>query len=234
MLPYRIRPPFVAGTSMEKPVIIFGAGHFAEVVHFYLTKDAGQEIAAFAVDGVHLREPSLFGLPVLALEELPRAFPPSHNAMFIALGPNKVNQARAEKFEQARALGYELISYISTRASVWPDLAYGPNTFIMETSCVMPFVRLGQNVSLWGARVAHHCTIGDHCLLTAATLAGGVTVGDHTFIGVNASIKERVSIGKRNVIGAGAVILRSTEDDAVHAVHHTKASRVPSGRLRVT
>lgn len=215
----------------QKPVVIFGAGQFAEVVHFYLTQDAGRRVTAFTVDASFLDASTFLGLPAVAFEEVESHFPPSEFSMFIALGPHHVNRVRAEKFMEARRKGYELVSYISSKASVWPDLVHGANTLVTDGSVVLPFVRMGDNVALWGARIGHHCTIGDHCTLSDASLAGGVHVGDRTFIGTNASVKEHVRVGQRNVIGAGAVILLSTADDAVHAVHHTRASRVPSHRL---
>ena len=219
--------------TTRKSVVIFGASSFAEVVHYYLTRDADHDVVAFTVDATYVKEPTMLGLPVVPFEEVERVLPPDRHAMFVALGPHRVNRQRAEKLAQARAKGYRFVSHVSSKALVWPELEYGPNTLITEGSCVLPFTKLGENVTLFGARIGHHCVIGDHCMISGASLAGSVVVGDHTFMGINASVKEGVRIGKRNVIGAGAVILKSTEDDAVHAVRHTRASRVPSHRIRI-
>jgi sugar O-acyltransferase (sialic acid O-acetyltransferase NeuD family) len=216
-----------------KPLVIFGASQQAELAHFYFTREAGREVGAFTVDERYIQEPSFLGKPVVAFAGIEREFPSNRYAMFIALGPHRVNQARAERYAAAQAMGYELPSYVSSRATVWPDLVHGPNTLITETSWVMPFVKLGANVLLIGARVGHHSIIGDHCTISGATLGGGVEVGERTFVGMNATVKERLRIGKRNVIGSGATILLPTKDDAVHAVHHTRASRVPSSRVGV-
>jgi sugar O-acyltransferase (sialic acid O-acetyltransferase NeuD family) len=216
-----------------KPVVVFGASQFAELVHFYFTRDAAIPVVAFTVDEQFVKEPSFLGAPIVAFGEVEKVFPPDRYSMFIALGPHQANRLRAERYDAARDKGYELASYVSSKASVWPELVHGPNALITETSCVMPFVELGANVILFGARIGHHSIIEDHCMISGASLAGGVVVGERSFIGINASIKEKVRIGRRNVIGSGAVILLSTADDAVHAVHHTRASRVSSGRLGV-
>jgi sugar O-acyltransferase (sialic acid O-acetyltransferase NeuD family) len=216
-----------------KPVVIFGASQFADVVYYYLTQDGGRRVAAFTVDPEYVVQPTMNGLPVVSSATLERDFPPDQYAMFIALGPellqsilgrDQINRARAERFEAARARGYEMISYVSPKAVVATDLVYGPGTFVTETSWLLPRVRLGSNVFVWGGRVGHHCSIGDHCMISAATLAGAIDVGEQTFIGVNASVRERVRIGKRNIIGTGAVILLDTEDDRIHAVPHTGAA----------
>ena len=216
-----------------KPVVIFGASQFADVVHYYLTHDGGMSVAAFAVDPEYVVESTLNGLPVVPFTELERDFPPERHSMFIAVGPellqsllgrDEINRARADRFEAAQRKGYEMVSYISSKATVSDDLVYGPNTFVTERSWLMPRVRLGKNVSIWGGNVGHHCTVGDHVMISAATLAGGVEVGEQTFIGVNASVRERVRVGKRNIIGSGAVILLDTEEDRVHSVPHTGAA----------
>jgi len=59
-----------------------------------------------------------------------------------------------------------------------------------------------------------------------------VTLGEYSFIGVNATIRDNVKIGKENVIGAGSLILTDTEDKAVYSPKETEKARVPSNRLR--
>lgn len=57
-------------------------------------------------------------------------------------------------------------------------------------------------------------------------------MGCDTFIGVNATIRDHVIIGKSNIIGASSLILKNTEDNKVYMEKATEVSRVPSNRLR--
>jgi sugar O-acyltransferase (sialic acid O-acetyltransferase NeuD family) len=216
-----------------KPLVIFGASQFADLVRYYFAEEARRPIAAFTVDDDYASVSSRDGLPVVPFSRVQQEYPPDRFAMFVALGPHGVNRLRAERYDAALEKGYELSSFISARADVWPGLSYGPNTLITESSVIMAFTSIGANVVLFGARIGHHSTIDDHCMLSGAALAGGVHVGERTFIGVNASVREQVRIGRRNVIGAGAVILKNTHDDAVHAVHHTRALKASSRRFNV-
>jgi acetyltransferase-like isoleucine patch superfamily enzyme len=59
-----------------------------------------------------------------------------------------------------------------------------------------------------------------------------VKIGDSCFIGVNATLRDHVSIGARSVIGAGALILSDVEPEGVYMAEPTARSRVPSSRLR--
>jgi acetyltransferase EpsM len=48
-----------------------------------------------------------------------------------------------------------------------------------------------------------------------ASLAGNVLVGEGTQIGINATIRQGIKIGKWATIGAGAVIIKDVPDYAV-------------------
>jgi len=214
-----------------KKLVIFGAGSFAEVVRYYFESDSGLQAIAHTVDGDHLREQTFQGLPVVPFEDLEKAFPPESHLLFLAIGSQRVNQVRAAKYEAVRQLGYSFASYLSSRACIMPNVVHGPNTIVVEGSLLGPFVRLGANVFILGSRIHHHVQIGDHCTLAEATLAGGVTVGTHTFFGLNACVKERLSVGSHNVIGPGAIIGQSTKDYEVYRPAATKPSSISSKRL---
>lgn len=220
-----------AATTRTK-IVIFGAKAFAEIAHYYFTHDSGYSVAAFTVDGAYLQEPAFQGLPVVAFEEVAKHFPPDEYGMFVAVGIRKVNRQRAAKAAEAEARGYRLVSFLSSKAGVAPDLQLRPNTMIMEHTALHPFVEIGRDTVIWPAsRIAFHTRIGDHCWITSAILGESVTVGDYTFVGLNATIAPFVSIGKSNIIGAGALILKDTRDFEVYRGHASTPARVPSNRL---
>jgi hypothetical protein len=94
----------------------------AELAYARLRRDTRYEIVGFTVDRSHLREPGPFGLRVVAFEEVAREFPPGSVSMFVAVGPVQANRVRADRFTQARRLGYRFINYISPHAIVDPDV----------------------------------------------------------------------------------------------------------------
>jgi sugar O-acyltransferase (sialic acid O-acetyltransferase NeuD family) len=213
-------------------LVIFGVKNFAEIAHYYFTHDSDHAVAAFTVDGAYLRESTCAGLPVVPFEELERHFPPEQYGMFVAVGIGGVNARRAAKVAEAEARGYSLASFISSKADHAPDLHVGPNSMVMERSVLQPFVRIGRDSILWSStRVGFHGSIGDHCWLVCPITGERVTVGDYSFIGLNATIAPTVTIGKRNIIGAGALIMKDTKDDEVYRGQASSASRVPSHRL---
>lgn len=210
-------------TGSSKPIVIFGTGDIGELAHFYFTHDSSRQIAGFCADGAFIESPEHLGAPLVAFEEVEQTFPPDRYDMFVALSYRKVNQVRAQKYDEAKQRGYALASYVCSRSVIWPNLQIGDNCFILENQTIQPFVKIGNNVTLWsGNHLGHHSVIGDHCFITSeVVISGHVTVESHCFLGVNATIRDGITIGREGVIGAGAVILKNTEPKAVHMARPT-------------
>ena len=215
-------------------LVIFGMGDIARLAHVYFTRDSEHEVVGFTVDHAYRQADTFRGLPVVDFEEVTQHFPPDAYALFIALSYARMNQLRAERFEQGRQLGYQLPSYVSSRCTLLTDEPIGDNCFILEDNTIQPFVRIGNNVTLWsGNHIGHDSTIDDHSFITShAVIAGNVTIKSHCFVGINATIKNGVTIAPACLIGAGAVILNDTVEHGVYAVKGTDAARIKSTQLR--
>lgn len=217
---------------MQK-LVIFGIGEQAEMAYYYFTHDSNYEVVAFTVDKEYMVKKSLFALPVIGFDLLEKKYPTDKYMVFVAIGYNKVNQLRTEKYLACKEKGYRIASYISTKASIFTQ-EIGENCFILEDNTLQPYVKIGNNVTLWsGNHIGHHSAIKDNCFITShVVVSGGVEVQENTFIGVNATLRDHIKIGKSNIIGAGALLLHDTEDNQVFMEKGTEASRVPSSRLR--
>lgn len=215
-------------------IIIFGGGEIAEIAHFYFKHDSEHEVSAFCVDREYLNTDQLCGLPVVAFEDLEKHYSPSEYQMFIALSYSKVNALRAEKYQAAKDKGYALVSYVSSRATTFPGLQVGDNSFILEDNTIQPFVIIGNNVTLWsGNHIGHHSRIKDNCFIAShVVVSGGVTIGENCFLGVNVTLRDHITLGKSCVIGAGALIVQDTEENGVYIATAAERSRVPSHRLK--
>ncbi len=215
-------------------IVIFGTGDIAQLAHYYFTTDSPYEVVAFTVDKAFLTEDSFCGLPVVSFEEVTSRYPPTEHSMFVALSYAKLNQIRKQKFEAAIEVGYELCSYISSRATALNGNAFGRNCFILEDNTIQPFANIGDNVTLWsGNHIGHHSTINDHTFISShVVVSGGVTIGESCFIGVNSTLRDHVNVGNFCVLGAGTVLLSDAAEYGVYGTPETERSRVPSNRLR--
>jgi len=199
-------------------VVIFGNGQIASVAYFYLVQDTSHDVVAFTVDRKYIHEEKLFELPVVPFEEVETLFPASENKMLVMISYQKVNKLRSEKYHQAKEKGYELISYVSSKATVYPELNIGDNCFIMENNVIQPFVEIGNDIIMWsGNHIGHHTVIKDHCFLAShVVVSGSVTIEPYCFLGVNATIRDNITISRECIIGAGALILKSTKAKGVY------------------
>jgi sugar O-acyltransferase (sialic acid O-acetyltransferase NeuD family) len=203
--------------------VIFGTGGIAEVAHFYLEHDSPDDVVAFTVHRARLEEPEYRGLPLVPFEEVEDSYPPGEYVMYVAIGYTRVNTLRAQIVNEAKAKGYELITYISSKATYWGE-EIGENCFIFEDNTIQPFVKIGDNVTMWsGNHIGHSAEIGDHCFISSHVVVSGYTkIGAYSFLGVNSTLRDAISIGESNVIGAGAIIMRDTQDHEVYVPERTK------------
>ena len=112
--------------------------------------------------------------PLIPFEDIEIKFPPEKFKMFIALGYKELNQLRARIYKDAEKRGYELISYISSKAFVWKNVEIGKNCFIFEDNTVQPYVKIGDNVTLWsGNHIGHHSIIRDNCFVSSHVVVSG-------------------------------------------------------------
>ena len=199
-------------------VVVFGTGNFASLAWYCLTHDSPWRVEAFTVDRAFVGNGRHEGLPVIPFEELERDYPPAQIDLLIPLGYQRINALRRERFEQARARGYRFANYVSSRASVWPDLAMGENCMVYEHAIIQPFASLGDNVIVrGGAHICHHSKLGDHSFVASQAVFGsGVTTGEQVFVGVGSVVRDGVHLGERSFTGAGAVILADTDADGVY------------------
>jgi sugar O-acyltransferase (sialic acid O-acetyltransferase NeuD family) len=219
---------------LKQPIVIFGIGEIADLADFYFTHDSECTVAGFAVDHAYLTKTEFRGRPVVPFERVAEEFPPDRFGFFVAVSYVKLNAVRAEKVAAARAKSYRMVSYLSSRATVFADFELKENCFILEDNTIQPFARVGANVTLWsGNHIGHHSVIEDDVFIAShVVVSGGVRVGQGSFVGVNVTLRDHVTIGQKCVLGAGALVLEDQPDFSVVAPRGTERATVPSTRLR--
>jgi len=202
--------------------VIFGTGDMARIVHYLFSTDSDYEVVASCVSRQYLEGDRYLNTPLVAFEEVQQHYPPEQYHMFVAIGYRNVNTLRRDIYLQAKAKGYQLATYKSSRATILSD-DIGENTLISEDNTIHPFVHIGDNVVVWsGNHIGHDATIGDHCFITLhAVISSRVHMGERSFVGVNATIRNKINIGIQTVVGAGAWISRDTPDFSVYSQRAT-------------
>lgn len=216
-------------------IVIFGSGDIAQIANYYFKTDSNYKVVAFSVDRDYVKEQEFEGLPVIPFDELPAKYPPSTFKLFIAVSYANLNKFRERKYHEAKALGYELVSYVSSKCSYLTPYQHGDNCFIFEDNTIQPFVRIGNNVTLWsGNHIGHHSTIHDHNFISShVVVSGHCVINSNSFIGVNSTLGHQVEIGKENIIGAGSIITKSTGFGEVYVPARSTKLDKPSSEIKL-
>ena len=106
------------------------------------------------------------------------------------------------------------------------NVEFGSNVIIEKgfnsDTVIKDGVKLDANVSL-----GHDDILEEDVQMTCgATLAGMVTVGARTYIGLNATVKQRLNIGKDALVGMGAVVVSNVKAE-------TKVFGNPAKKLKI-
>ena len=215
-------------------VIIFGIQDFAQLACFYLQHDSPHEVVAFSVNEKYLPEARSFeGLPVVAFENVEQTYSPAEFRFFAPMAPRRMNRLRESVYRQIKEKGYELISYVSSKATVFPGVPIGDNCFILEDNTIQPFTMIGNNVVLWsGNHIGHHSVIKDHVSFTShVVLSGPCVVEPFSFFGVNSTIRDRIHIAEGSLIAMSASVTKDTEPWGVYKGNPAQKGEVSSKDL---
>lgn len=196
----------------DKKLVIFGTGEIASLAKFYFQQDSSYEVVAFTADDEFVKEDSFEGLPLFPYSEALKRFPPSGYEMHVALSYKKLNQVRRDRYLSVKAHGYRMASYVCSKSVFWSDLTHGDNCFILENQTIQPTVKIGNNVMIWsGNHLGHATVIHDHVYISShVVISGHCSIGSCSFLGVNATIRDFISIGESTFIAMDASIVKDT------------------------
>lgn len=217
----------------SKKLVIIGDSAFAEVACEYFDTWSPHKVAAFAVEPAFLKRDSLLGRPVVSLDELKSRFPPEDYMVFVAIVYTQLNRLRTRLVQSAKAMGYELASFVSPHAFVAPSARLGEHCFVFENNVIQSFAEIGSNVVLWsGNHIGHHSKIADNVFVSShVVISGFCEIGENTFLGVNVSVANNVTVAKDCWIGPGVTLSQGTKDGDLYRSPQSEIAKVSAPRF---
>lgn len=183
-----------------KQILIFGSsGHAASV--YELCLNLKLEVVGFVDD--NLQKPKYFeGLPVRGLEAYDSAL-----KIVVAVGNPIIRRNICNRFSENR-LSDPLIHQSSI---VSPHAKIGRGSVVMAGAIININSFIGKNVILnTGCIVEHGCTIEDYShICPGAALAGDVVVREQSWVGINATVIQGITIEKSSYVAAGCAVVRN-------------------------
>jgi len=214
-------------------VVVFGTQDLAQLAKYYLDNDSVHKVVAFTVHEKYMPETQRFeSLPVVPFEEVTKYYSPADYKFFAPMTGAGMNKRREGIYQTAKSLGYQFISYVSSKATVC-DNKIGENCFILEDNTLQPFTTIGNNVVMWsGNHIGHHGFIGDHSFFTShVVLSGHCKVEPYSWFGVNATIRDGLAIAEGSLVAMGALLTKPTEPWSAYM--GVPAKKLEKGSLEV-
>lgn len=200
-------------------LIIYGIGRFAEYAAYVFENDSHYDVIGFCIENDLLKKiKSSKQRKIIPFEEVDKLYSPNNISIFIAVGNNLV---RKNIYQITKDKGFNHASYISSKATSWPNLVVGENTFISEGNIIQPFSTIGNNSILFNNQIGHHCSIGNHTLISVCILGGNVKVCDMSYIGMGSVVKQNTMVEEKNIIGMGCIIDKDTKPGSVFTTNST-------------
>jgi len=150
---------------------------------------------------------------------------------FVGIGDVSSRRRVAERWE---ARGHRLVRLVHPAAIVSSAAAVADGAAVMAGAIVQAGTTVGKGAIVnTAATVDHDCRIGPFVhVAPGAHLAGGIEVGEGAWVGIGAVVREGLSIGRRSVIGAGAVVVDDISPDVVAYGNPCRAVRQIGDRAR--
>ena len=206
---------------MEK-CLIFGNKDLAELVFETIIQDDADkyDILGFVVDDAYYNEEDkCCGEHVYRYSEISSCFDKAEIGIIVCVGYTNMNSGREAVFKKLKQDGWKISEYVN-RYAIVRAIEWGEGNIVLDGVNIGVKTKVGNgNIfgpgTLWG----HHSEMKDYNFFSAAvSVAGHVRLGSRCFCGNNCTIKDKIVIADKTVVGAGCYLNHNvTKTDTVWA-----------------
>lgn len=201
---------------MTMRVIVIGAGGHAKVLIDTLQR-LGRTIVGLTDRDSRLQGTRVLGVEIIGDDSAIEDFHRDDVELVNGVGSIGIPRDRRRIYEELAGQGYHFPAVVHPCAILGADVDLGSGAQIMAGAVVQPGAQIGENAIVnTKASVDHDCRISAHVhVAPGATLSGNVIVGAESMLGVGCAVRQGTAIGKRVVVGAGAVVVSDLADDLI-------------------
>lgn len=195
---------------MKKKMAVFGGGGFGRevltVIDAINTEEKEYEIVGFFDDNPDSR---LWELNHLGGREELRMYKDQLNVVF-AIGDPILKKEVINYVETNPNLDYPILVHPSVILGKRSTIRIGAGSIITANNVLTCNIDIGSHVILnLCCTVGHDTEIGNYTsFMPSVNISGEVIIGHCVYVGTGAKIINRLSIGEKTTVGAGAVVTR--------------------------
>jgi acetyltransferase EpsM len=192
-----------------KKLIIYGSGGHGKVIADAAEK-AGLTVEGW-IDNTKSKGAMVHGYPVLGDDDDIERIVQSDRQFVIAIGDNAARERLSKVFS---GYGAEFACIMHPSAIIARGVEIPEGSVVCALAVINPGAVIGVHAIInTGAIIEHDCFVGDFAHIASGVAMGGhVKIGAGTLVGTNATILTRLTVGKKCVVGAGAVVVRVVPD----------------------
>jgi sugar O-acyltransferase (sialic acid O-acetyltransferase NeuD family) len=126
-------------------------------------------------------------------------------------------QERIDLFESLNIPESMLATFVHPSAYVAPQVKLGAGCVVMPNASVSPGCSFGKCcLVMANASVGHNTTVGDYCHFAAQSCTSSfVHVNNGVHVGLNATIRENITLGTNSALGMGAVLINDISENEI-------------------
>ncbi|SEQ51441.1 acetyltransferase [Arthrobacter sp. OV608] len=196
---------------MSELILIAASGLAREVLA--MVRASGQyDVVGLLDDDKEMAGVTVDGAPVLGTIDDAGRY--THALILVCIGSGKSREAVVERLT---AMGLNEARYAT---AVDPTVQYpegcriGRGSILLRNVTMTAAVTLGSHVvAMPSVTFTHDDDVADFATFAAGvSLGGGVRIGRAAYLGMNASVRERTSVGAYATVGMGAAVLSNVPD----------------------
>ena len=205
-----------------KNYVIYGDTNFAEEILNVIKIEGRDKVLAFTNDRAFMTRIKIEYYPVISFDELKQTLKEPFEIL-IAYGYTKMNTLREKVYDECKAAGMKVGSYISTNAICYSE-RIGEGSMVWPNVYIGPGVVIGIcNIIKASCEVAHNNVIGNFNYIAGSVVMGGrASISNHCFIGLNSTIKSGIVLADYTLLGMGCNMLKESEPYGVYVGNPAK------------
>ena len=201
--------------AKKQKIIVAGCGEHARMTIDNIEEQGQYEIFGLTTNSDAELKKSIYGYPVLCKDEEIKALlkkNPDITGYILGVGNMKARFAVYTWLDKI----LEAVNIIHPMAIISKHATLGKGNLIEAFTKVANGAKIGNHCIINSfSAVNHDQTIGDNVLIAGNVSMAGKMIGDHTIIADGASIAFKKNVGKKCIIGDGAVVTKDIPDNSI-------------------